>query len=163
MPNLTLVKGDERARKFLEEGASIVDFLTDPFRPCVIHNSFGGIVALNRGSAGDFFSCFWDTNVSATNSAYVVEYMADESVALQMPHAYIRPPRNPDEFLAQRGACELDYKGDVREIVNEFIKKGFAVEDIKDNLRKWDELEAQRMANVEKMAAELAEFYGNEN
>lgn len=159
IPKLTLVKGDERAREFLEGGATIVDFLTDPFRPCVVRGS-GQVVALNRGSAGDFFSCLWERRLSAVSNAYVVEYMADESVVLQMPQAYVRLPTNPDKFLAQNSACELDYKGGVREIVSELIRKGFTLEDIKDNLTKWDELEAQRKANVDKRRSEILDFYG---
>jgi hypothetical protein len=161
MAKLTLIRGDERARKFLEEGASIADFLTDPLRPCVVRAGLGGIIALNRGSINSsFFSTFWSQGISATADAYVVEYMADEAVVLQMPPSYVRAPNDVDKFLAQRGACELDYKGDASDIRRKLVTKGFAVQDLASNPLKCGELEAQREANIEKMAAELAEFYG---
>ncbi len=159
MPNLKLVKGDERARKFLEEGASIADFLSDPLRPCVVQVTGGGIIALNRGSVkGNFFSSFWSQRLSITAEAYVVEYMADEAVILQLPHNYVRLPRNPSDFLEQRGACELRYVGDANDIRRALVAKGFAVEDPTTSAHKWDELEEQRRANLH-LRTDIAKFY----
>ena len=159
LPELTIVSGDESARKFLEEGASIADFLIDPLRPCVVRNGMDAVIALNKGSVeASFFSCFWEQQLSAVADVYVVEYMADEAVVLSLPCGYVRPPRNPEEFLEQRGACELSYSGSASDIRRALVSHGFAVHDKKTSPSKWEELEAQRIANLSQMP-DIANFY----
>ncbi len=160
MPKLKLVKGDERAREFLEGGATIVDFLTDPFRPCVVYSGGGSLlIAVNHGNhEPKFVSHFWDNNHSATAMAYAVEYMADESVVVSMQKSFIPKPRNARVFLAQNWACELLYRDDTSDIAREFIIAGYELNH--DSTHKWLGLQEQAQSNIEKMAAELAEFYG---
>ena len=169
MPELTVIKGegearekaDERAEEFLAEGKTIVDFLTDPLRPCIVRTSSNksNILAVNRGSLdGSFFSSFWDQRISAITSAYVIEYMADEPVVLEMPSHYVRPLRNPAEILAQRGACELIYSGgEVKGIKGALLEAGFVIEEL-TNPGRWGELEAQRKTNLHSRP-DIAEFY----
>lgn len=159
MSGLTFISGDENARKFLEEGASIVDFLTDPFRPCVIKSSVDTVVAINRGSVdGNFFSTFWDQHISSAAQAYDIEYMADDAVIFALPKSYVSVPKDLERYLAQNGACELVY--DCKEdLPDQFISRGFAIEQELDNPRKRKELIVQRRLNVQKRFNEIVEFY----
>lgn len=167
MPKLIITHGDDKIRGFSDphgvEG-TLVSFLTSPFHPCVVRTLLSkDPIGLNKGNLwGKFVSYFWDSSAAGMQAVYVVEYMADENVVLQMSKSFIPIPRKLEKYASQNGFCELHYSGNITDIKSEFLGAGFAFEENPPPNR-WNEIQAQRDANIEKMAAELAEFYGNKN
>jgi len=160
MPELTLIQGDERARKFLEEGADIADFLTDPFRPCAVMHG-DSLRGFNNGK-DKFFSYFWDVCSGMGKQAYIVEYMADARLIIRTSQKEILTPEEPREVLEHPGACLLKYSGTCKDITDAIDAKIFRMVSLSgiELGKKWNELEAQRKINIAKIDDKIRAFYG---
>ena len=184
MKKIQLYTGSEREQEFVQRGDSIVDFLSDPLRPCFVYENSEQTtfnppvsrqhIAWNYGNfreahrfktfIGDLSNCWHDSDI------YQLDTMADDKVLVKSTVRILGFYKHTLKVQGQNGFCELIYDGTADDIVKEFVERGYNIHEFfpeRGNLRQiknaWDllqeRLEEQRRNNMKKRTEEIKEHY----
>ncbi|MBR9690433.1 hypothetical protein GOV08_01990 [Candidatus Woesearchaeota archaeon] len=183
MTKLTLIRGDDKAKGFLEEGATIVEFLHNIFISGIVFedsddNPFSVYdrkpIAVNSGNTkGDYRYVSFIGNLEDDEVVYRLDALADEKILIKSDKSTIGFDINIKEMSSNNGFCELVYNGTFENIVNEFTLERYNKftyfperlegKDLEFTLNAHKELsnllQEQRRKNLNSQAREICKFY----
>jgi hypothetical protein len=141
MKQIQLYKGTQREYDFIENGDSVVDFLSNPLRPCLVYQNtddkpfdppldkytigwnYGNFREMHRFKTfvGDLSGFDGDTEI------FELDSIADEKVLVKSNVRTLNFYTHIMKVAGQNGFCELIYDGTADDIIQEFQDRGYDI------------------------------------